>query len=339
MDTAIGPEHIRISHISDVAAVRNAVQRMARQVGHNGSAIDEIGLVSVELVTNILKYAKSGTIVLKIIDDEDRRGIQIESIDKGPGIRDFEEAVVDGYSTSGSLGYGLGAVHRMMDHLEIAANGHDTPGTHIIARRWVRTDTAETVQCPLDIGACTRSYPGMKLNGDAFVIKKWGHHALAGVIDGLGHGQYAHHASQKARQYVDSHYDMRLEDIFRGVQRACRATRGVVMALARFDWAEKQFHYASVGNIEVREINASLPVRFQIRRGIIGKNAPNTVVTIHPWEMNNILIIHSDGISTHWQWRDFIHLADKSATDLSYHLMRAQGKDNDDATIVVIKSR
>ncbi len=60
-----------------------------------------------------------------------------------------------------------------------------------------------------------------------------------------------------ARQYVESHYDLPLPAIFRGVGRACRATRGVVMALARFDWDQGRLSFASVGNIEVRVLTTA----------------------------------------------------------------------------------
>ena len=51
------------------------------------------------------------------------------------------------------------------------------------------------------------------------------------------------------------------------------------------------------------------------------------------------MILHSDGVRTHWQWRDFSHLTGKSATQLAQALLRALGKDNDDATVVVVKGR
>ena len=74
------------------------------------------------------------------------------------------------------------------------------------------------------------------------------------MIDGLGHGELARRASQTARRYVEHHFDQPLVNIFRGADRACRATRGVVMALARFDMVSRKVTIASVGNIEVRLI-------------------------------------------------------------------------------------
>jgi hypothetical protein len=91
----------------------------------------------------------------------------------------------------------------------------------------------------MEFGVATRPRTFGAVNGDAFVVKPWARSVLAGIIDGLGHGQFAHRAAQTARQYVESHFDQPLDQIFRGTGRACRATRGVVMALARFDCLPK----------------------------------------------------------------------------------------------------
>ena len=46
-----------------------------------------------------------------------------------------------------------------------------------------------------------------QVNGDAFVVYQWAESALVGVIDGLGHGQFAHRAAETARRYVETHFD------------------------------------------------------------------------------------------------------------------------------------
>ena len=101
-------------------------------------------------------------------------------------------------------------------------------------------------------GAATRSVGHLPDNGDSFVIKQWEQNALVGVIDGLGHGPFAQIASRTARYYVEQHFSEPLENVFKGADRACRATRGVVMALARIDLAEDTLTVASVGNVEMR---------------------------------------------------------------------------------------
>jgi len=178
----------------------------------------------------------------------------------------------------------------------------------------------------------------MPVNGDAFVIKQWGESALVGVIDGLGHGQFAYRAAQAARQYVEFHYDQPLADIFRGVARACRATRGVVMGLARFDWGRGMLTFASVGNVEARVFGSPEPLNFVVPRGILGLNARRPVVTQHRWNLSNVMVLYSDGLSTHWRWSDFPNLAEGSATVAAQELLHAFAREADDSTVVVVKS-
>jgi hypothetical protein len=110
------------------------------------------------------------------------------------------------------------------------------------------------------------------------------------------------------------------------------------MALARFDWARERLVFASVGNIEARVLSQAEPVRFIIRRGIVGLNAPAAVVTEHPWPFGNVLVLHSDGLRTHWGWKDFPGLAGQPADVAAQTLLRALAKAEDDATALVIRN-
>src|SRR6266849_9883143 len=165
-----------------------------------------------------------------------------------------------------------------------------------------------------------------------------GESALVGVIDGVGHGEFAYSAAQAARHYVERHYDQPLADIFLGVGRTCRATRGVVMGLARFDWGRGTLTFASVGNVEARVFGSPEPMNFLVPRGILGLNARCPVVTEHRWEVRNVMVLYSDGLNTHWRWSDFPHLAEASAAVAAQALLRALAREADDATVVVVKS-
>jgi len=315
---------------------RRAARALAEALGFAPTACEEIVLAVTEIATNLVRHAQGGKLILTSLLAEGRPGLQVESHDEGPGIRDVEQALADGFSTAGSLGAGLGAVNRLMDELEITSERRR--GTRIVCRKWLRDYVASVRACPLAFGAATRPRLNTDVNGDAFVIKQWAESALVGLIDGLGHGQFAHRAAQAARQYVESHFDLPLAQIFRGAGRACRATRGVVMALARFDWARERLVFASVGNIEARVLSQAEPVRFNIRRGIVGLNAPSAVVTEHPWPPGNVLVLHSDGLRTHWGWRDFPGLTSQPADVSAQALLRALAKAEDDATALVVRS-
>jgi anti-sigma regulatory factor (Ser/Thr protein kinase) len=330
------PQTVEILHPSNVSAARMGAQALAERIGFDPVACEEIALAMTELATNLIKHAQGGTLTLTPLADDGRIGLEIESRDSGPGIADVERALADRFSTAGTRGTGLGAVNRLMDELDIASE--DGRGTRIACRKWVRQPRSSRRPCPLAFGVATRPRQPGTDNGDAFVVKQWAESALVGVIDGLGHGPFAHLAAQAARQYVESHFDLPLDQIFRGTARACRATRGVVMALARFDWGRDRLTYASVGNIEVRVFPSSTPFPFSIRRGVIGLNAPNALVTEHRWPPDHVLVLHSDGLRTHWGWKDFPGLADQPAPALAQELLRLLAKEEDDATVMVVRN-
>jgi anti-sigma regulatory factor (Ser/Thr protein kinase)/serine/threonine protein phosphatase PrpC len=330
------PQILEVLHQAHVGAARRQVKSLAQNLGFGTQAAEEITLAVIELATNLVKHARGGTLILTPLGANGKVGLEVESRDNGPGIRDINQALTDGFSTTGSLGNGLGAVNRLMDDMDIRSQRGF--GTRIVCRKWVRRPAISPEPCPLAFGAASRPRPKCDVNGDAFVIKPWADAALVGIIDGLGHGQFAHRAAQTARQYVETHFDQPLEDIFRGVGRACRATRGVVMALARFDWLARKVALASIGNVEVRAFGAAGPLRFAVRRGIIGVHAPNPVVTEQPWVPENLMVLHSDGLTTHWTREDFPKLAGQPPTVVAQGLLRALAKDEDDATVLVVAS-
>jgi anti-sigma regulatory factor (Ser/Thr protein kinase) len=330
---------IPIALASDVHVARQAAKAMALAMGFDAKVSEEITLVISELASNLVKHAQGGQLTLTPAKDSGRVGIQIESHDRGSGIADVEQAIKDGFSTADSLGYGLGTVNRLMDRFDITSQRGAGAGTTIVCTRWLPVDEPSLSPCPLEFGAATRAYPTMTVNGDAFVIKRWHTSALVSVIDGLGHGQYAHRAAQAARQYVETHFDQPLDAIFRGVGRTCRATRGVVMALVRFDFGgdDIRFSFASVGNIEARVFGGPSRQQFIVPRGIVGGNAPHPRVTDHRWDPGTVMVLHSDGVTGHWGLADFPELTRELATTMAPRLLRALAKDNDDATIVVVR--
>jgi anti-sigma regulatory factor (Ser/Thr protein kinase) len=325
-----------ISSPAEVIAIRRISKELAKDIGFEEGVQEEIVLVVSELASNIIKYAGRGIVTLTPVISAGQQGLMIEAEDKGPGFCE-KTALKDGYSTSGTLGCGLGAVNRMMDEFDIYTNENNQVGTRIVCKRWLRTKSNPGGKCPFDIGVVSRPKHGETYNGDSFVIKHGNGQCIIAVIDGVGHGLLAHQAAQAARQYIENHSELPFLDIFRGVDRACRSSRGVVMALASLDWGSMKLKYASVGNIEVKVSGTHEKFKFIVRRGIVGKNAPNPVVTENDWRMGYALAMHSDGLSTHWNWDDFPQQLDKSAQFLVEHMHRSLEKDNDDSTLIIIK--
>src|SRR5262245_56384981 len=126
---------IQITHISAVSPARSTAKALARTLGFSEKDSEEVALVVSELASNLVKHAQGGTLTLTALTDRARVGIQLLAQDHGPGIADVAQALTDGFSTAGSLGYGLGTVNRLMDELEITAPLGQ--GTCIVCKRWV----------------------------------------------------------------------------------------------------------------------------------------------------------------------------------------------------------
>ena len=87
-----------------------------------------------ELARNIVSYAGQGEIVLRATQNSGSPGVTVIARDDGPGIPSIEQALRDGYSTSGSLGLGLPGVRRLVDEFEIASEVGR--GTTVTIRKW-----------------------------------------------------------------------------------------------------------------------------------------------------------------------------------------------------------
>lgn len=106
---------------------------MALTLGFDPTAAEEIALAVSELATNVLRHAHDGVVTIAPVA-RPRVGLRVESRDAGPGIADLHLALEDGFSTTGSLGGGLGAARRLMDDFEIASG---PSGTRIVAHKWL----------------------------------------------------------------------------------------------------------------------------------------------------------------------------------------------------------
>lgn len=330
------PLQVRVSGPADVLWSAQLSGEYAAFLGFARHDCEEISLVVTELASNLMRHAGGGNIGISQIFSFEQVGIEIQSIDHGLGIADASKALTDGYSTIGGLGLGLGTVQRLTEDLDIRKI--PTGGTHIVCRRWQHGRKVHADIHKLQIGVATRPYGQLPENGDAYVIKEWEQRALVGVIDGLGHGPFAELASQTAREYVESHAGLELEDLFSGVGQACRATRGVAMALANFDLALNQLTMASVGNIEVRLLGPAERSGPAIRRGIVGWHDTKPSTTKHEWTPSSLLIMHSDGLRRDWNSDYYRDESRRPADQMAHKMLEQLGKVDDDATVIVAKA-
>ncbi len=127
---------VPIQSDSDIVVARQKGRQMAAEMGFQATESILIATVISELARNIVRYAKTGIIILEPVANGTANGIVITAHDDGPGIWNLEQALQVGYSTSGGLGLGLPGVRRLMDEFEIESKAGE--GTTVKTTKWKR---------------------------------------------------------------------------------------------------------------------------------------------------------------------------------------------------------
>jgi negative regulator of sigma-B (phosphoserine phosphatase) len=185
-------------------------------------------------------------------------------------------------------------------------------------------------------GIVHRPKPGRDVSGDAYLITEQKDKVLIALADGLGSGQAAAEASQKAMQCIEENSTMALGDIMAKCHHALRGTRGAVMMLMHVDFAARTVSFMGVGNIGV-QVRSVEPIKPISKNGIVGYRLPRVVEFRYRYTPGDLFVLHSDGISSRFaldnpaQWK----VDDLQA--LAEEIAQRFGKNNDDLTIIVVR--
>src|SRR5258708_15301768 len=132
------PQDILVSIRSDIDIVlaRQQGRTMASNIGFAATDATLIATAISELARNIVMYAQKGEVMMRSVETTRSKGMLIVARDDGPGIRIIQDALRDGYSTSGGLGLGLPGVKRLMD--EFSIESEPRRGTIVTVKKWLK---------------------------------------------------------------------------------------------------------------------------------------------------------------------------------------------------------
>ncbi len=119
---------IEVHSESDISCAVRGVRHKAQQLNFNAITVYYLATVASELATNLYFHAGGGE--FQILTLQSGMGIAMITRDQGPGIRDINQAMEEGFSTGGGLGCGLPGIKRLMDNLSIVS----IPGVETIVR-------------------------------------------------------------------------------------------------------------------------------------------------------------------------------------------------------------
>ena len=320
-----------IADQSQVSSARRAAADLARASGFDEAATGRIALVATEMATNLLKHAEAGEIVIDKFSDRDGAGVELLSLDKGPGIADLGRALADGFSTAGSAGNGLGAVRRQSDQFAIWSR--PGLGTAAVAR-FHRNAACGSVA----LGAIVQPYPGETAVGDGWAFGA----APAGptllMADGSGHGPLAALAVAAATKAFHSNLGRDCTRLMEDIHHALAPTRGAAVGIARIDLAARLVRFVGVGNIAAALHSQGTARRMISHNGTAGHIAPRIREFTYPWSGDATVILHSDGLSGKWNLDAYPGLAASHPSLIAGVLFRDHRRGRDDASIVVMRA-
>jgi hypothetical protein len=261
--------------------------------------------------------------------------MEILALDRGPGIANLSASLRDGYSTAGSLGAGLGALSRLSPGFDVYTQpGH---GTALRLEIW-GTSLVPALDSELELGAVCLPQKGEEVAGDGWLLEPSGDYRTVLVVDGLGHGPNAARAARAATNAFAAHPAATPAALMQICHGALAATRGAAGAAARVAAAKKQGSFAGVGNIACRVEWTDQRRQLVSHSGTLGHVMRRVQEFEFGFPAGALLILHSDGLSTHWASTDYPGLASKHAGLIAAVLYRDHDRGRDDVTVVVLKN-
>jgi anti-sigma regulatory factor (Ser/Thr protein kinase) len=318
-----------ISESADVVLLTQRIGRLPEFQAVTPVDRSILATLASELATNIVKYGGRGAITISSRDLVRSLDVLIEARDEGAGISDVQAAMTDGFSTGGSLGLGLPGVRRMADEFRIDS----TPGIGTFVA--VRKQVAKVAHQTAEVGQAFRPFPGQLRCGDRTVLLRDEKSLWLGIIDGLGHGNAAADAADRAAAVLASRFpsDLQLMD---EVHRALEHSAGAVMGLLQVWLADGSFVYRGVGNTgAVRCVGD--PWHGVSRDGVVGLRPPSDRLQRGRLALGDLLLLSTDGISEQQARPMLASRRDLPAQTLADLVLNQLAKPHDDAACIVLK--
>lgn len=331
-------ESLRIEVVdqSQVAAARRAVVALGAEAGLDESDQGRLAIVVTEAATNQVKHARQGEIIARAFRCAGGAAVELIAIDCGDGMAQPARAFMDGFSTVGTPGNGLGAIRRLADSVDF----HSSPRGVVIAARIQAGGQArvERTGCApgagLDASAVCVRFPGETACGDDWAVVPTGTGWLAVVVDGLGHGPLAAQAARAALSVIDpARPDPRRQ--MQALHDALRGGRGAAAGIAFIEPGRVGF--CGVGNVVCRILDAGHERQLVTHAGIVGQEMRKVQVFEAAAGPGALVVLHSDGLTTQCAVQREPGLEHRTPPVIAGVLFRNFVRGRDDATVLVAR--
>ncbi|MBA1274132.1 ATP-binding protein [Stutzerimonas azotifigens] len=315
---------LTVSDPAHVDAARRAAVREAEAVTANETLLGRLTVVVQEMARNLVNHADGGELLVNATP----AGIALLAVDSGPGMTSVAQCLADSYSTTGTMGAGLGAIRRMSDTFDLFSQ----PGMGTVVYAFIALDGI--APSGFMSGAVCTPHPSETVCGDAWAVK--GNRVM--ICDGLGHGHNANTASALARSlFLDHDPQLELEQLLERTHRALSSTRGGAIAFAEILPDLGQVRFCGAGNI-AGVLLGDRSRSMVSANGTVGYRIGRIQSFSYPWDRDTLLVMSSDGISGKWGSAAYPGLHGRHPAIIAALIHRDYKRLNDDATVVVVRS-
>ncbi|GAA0314539.1 SpoIIE family protein phosphatase [Actinoallomurus spadix] len=317
------------SQVHGAVAASTSAARVARLDARSTARCE---LLATELATNLVKHAYGGRL---LVSASANGVVQLITVDRGPGIPDVAVSMADGYTTTSSLGGGLGTCRRAATEFDLYSRPGQ--GTVVLARIGAADEEGTD---GIEVGGVLTPHPTQSVAGDGYGVAWEGDRLTAVVVDGLGHGPAAAEARQAALDVAGRRTVTDVARLLREIDTALRTTRGAAAAVAQVDGWARRLTYGCTGNVTGRLYPPREGRSLLCVPGILGAgiSARSHRVDSAGWTSPALLVLHTDGINGRWRLEDYPQVDRHHPAVLAALIWRDAHRGNDDATVVVIRT-
>jgi len=286
---------------------------------------DFLIFVFMELSTNLIKYANGGYIWF--LEKGGKYGVA--SFDKGPGIKDINKALSNGYTTSiNSLGLGLYQISKNSNfNMQIYTRTDKNSGTVILINQKNLFE---------DDIFLTKTYMDLEQNGDFFMQK--GRNYIFGDVS--GHGVKAQKSATKIKNFFMKNFlsfsfaTTFFEELHSFIKE--NHLRATVITLAYKK--NKVVSLSGVGNLNIWVEDDDGYYYKTFKDGIVGEIFSTPSIMKFILECGKKLILTTDGIDTK-KMKEFLNSLHRYYTPLMLGLivLHFLSSKNDDNSILIFE--
>ena len=174
--------------------------------------------------------------------------------------------------------------------------------------------------------------------GDAWLFQESARSARLTMADGLGHGPAAATAARLAIETASQNSSQPIVPLMERIHAALKPTRGAAVSIAEIDTEAKVVRYIGVGNISGAIVTDSLPLRRMVSiPGTAGHQVHKFMEYSYPWDPQSHLLMHSDGLQTHWSFDGYPGLMERHPTLIAGAFYRDYSRGRDDVTVALAR--